>query len=130
MIDALEKTQQFLLDALTPSLGGAYVVTRRVPKNFQNTHPLVVLDQETGTSQVAGGEVGSAVVLRCYGGAAGDSEARRIFRLAHDAMTLPGQQPNGIKQIFLGNDFPGPDDPDTGWPVHIGRFQVVLENTI
>lgn len=133
MIDGLEIVRQFLLvegTALLTALGGNYVAIDRVPRGFTNAHPLVVLTQETGGAHVTGCEVRTTVMCRCYGGSTKSSEAREIFRAVYDRFLLPwftDLDAGTVKQAFYLNDFPGPDDPVTGWPNHIGRFQIVTE---
>jgi hypothetical protein len=133
VIDKLQIIQQFLLAASTfrTALGGDYVVINRVPAGFKNTHPLVVVTPETGTAHVSGDEHRDIVMARCYGGTKNDSDARAIFRALYDRFFLPGQTAlaaGNIRQVFYLNDTVGPDDPDHGWPTHIGRFQIIMES--
>lgn len=129
MVDKLEAFRLFLLDspALPQALGGDFVAVNRLPAGFDNTHPGILLQQETGDAHVSGGEVSDVVICRCYGGSDKDSDARRIFRALYDRCLVPGVA-GAIKQVFYVSDFHGGDDPDTGWPSHVGRFQIYLEN--
>jgi hypothetical protein len=133
VIDKLEIVRQFLLVSGTPlltALGGNYVAVNRVPAAFQNTHPAIILIQETGGGHVTGADFTDTIICRCYGGSALDSDARAIFRALYDRLLLPGQTAvtaGKLKQAFYLDDNPGPDDPDEGWPNHIGRFRVALE---
>lgn len=129
MVDKLETFRSFLLEpsALTVALGGDYVAVNRLPAGFDNSHPGILLQQETGDAHVSGGEVSDVVICRCYGGSNLDSDARAIFRALYDRCLLPGAT-SAIKQVFFESDFHGGDDPVTGWPSHVGRFQVFMEN--
>jgi hypothetical protein len=128
MIDKLEQIRQFMLlpSAFTSLLGGSYVAPDAVPQGFENTHPLVVVTQETGDAHVSGATVSDVIQCKCFGGSADTSDARAVFSALYDMFLLPGNS-SAIKQVFYLNDFPMPD-PVTGWPAHIGRFQIVMEN--
>jgi len=129
VVDKLEIFRQFLLEpsALTSALGGDYVTVNRLPPGFDNTHPAILVMQETGGAHVAGGEVSDVVICRCYGGSDLDSDARVVFRALYDRCLLPGPD-SPIKQVFYQSDFFGGDDPVTGWPSYVGRFTVYMEN--
>lgn len=125
MVDKLEIVRQFLAQE-----GHNYVATNRVPAGFDNTHPLIVLSAETGAAHVSGADYTDTVACRCYGGDNKDSSARAVFAALYDSLLLPGNHALGagtLKQAFYLSDFPGPDDPVTGWPTHIGRFQIAME---
>jgi len=129
MIDKLEEFRRFLLEpsALVTALGGDYVTANRLPAGYDNTHAAILLQQETGGAHVSGSEVSDVVICTCYGGSALDSDARAIFRALYDRCLLPAME-GEIKTVFYLNDLALPNDPDTGWPSHIGRFAVYMEN--
>ena len=129
MLDKLETFRTWLLEpsALIDALGGNYIAVNRMAPGFENTHAAILLMQETGGAHVSGGEVNDVVICRCYGGSDKDSDARAIFRALYDRCKNNVPAPP-IKEIFYESDFFGGDEPVTGWPSHVGRFAVYMEN--
>lgn len=130
MDDSLEIVRQFLLtegSELLTVLGGAFVSVDALPVDFQNEHPALVITSEGNTSHVSGADDALTLRVKCYGGSPHGYIARGVALAVRRHMFLPGVKTlsgGSIKQVFYMSDFPGPEDPEEGWPTHIARFLV------
>jgi hypothetical protein len=130
MNDASEIIRKYLTVSGTSlyTLVSNRVSTPVFPTGFTNTQAAIMFYQESGRSHRGEPNVSdNYFIFRCYGGTASHTDARAVFLALQARLhTKSGDTTSGgiveancVIQIQAGTE------SDTGYPVHVSRFEIV-----
>ncbi len=108
----------------------------RTPKGFTNTEKAVIVIL-TGESPIERASVKSGMrtglyAFRCYGGSTDPDDAREVFEAVYERFhDKSGETDTGsiVKSLFASKAVASEPsvESDTGWPVHIGFFEITTK---
>lgn len=97
------------------------------PPSFDNTEPGLVYHPDDQAPEAPMNVLMSSIVFKCYGGSDSFSDARAIAEKLYgrlhmvSATTTSGQ----IVRVRCAHMSQMGADPDTGWPVHLARYEMI-----
>jgi hypothetical protein len=97
------------------------------PDGFQNTQPALIYHPDVQAPEAPMNVMVNSVVFKCYGGDGTFSKAREVAMRLYERLHMGrGTTASGkIIQSRCTLMQQAGYEPDTGWPIHVARFEVV-----
>lgn len=107
------------------TLVGTRIAKRLLPDSFKNAQAAICVHPESATTPINAGIVTDTYVFKCYGGTDDPDDAAAVFRAVYarfqDARATNASGSIVQSELVMTSDMV---DPETGWPVYIGKFKI------